>query len=96
MMIVVAYDISRDDKRDRVAKLLLSMGLSRIQRSLYAGPGGTAKARDIARAVKSIIDEETDRVDILLVPDPAWRTRTTLGRGHQDDGKQLLPGIHVA
>ena len=93
--VVVAYDIRRDDVRDRVARLLLSMGLSRVQRSLYAGPGGLAKARDVARAVERLIDPETDRVDIIVVPDHAWRRRIGLGGGRAP-GSRLPPGVHLA
>ena len=94
-MVVVAYDIRRDDVRDRVAKLLLSMGFTRLQRSLYAGRGGLAKARDVARAVQSLIDPETDRVDILLVPDHAWSRRISLGEGRVP-GADQAPGVYLA
>ena len=86
MMILVAYDISRDDTRDRVAKKLLSMGYTRIQRSVYVARGGVAKARDTARMIQGLIDEDTDRVDIILVPDHNWRTHIRLGgrEKHED------------
>ena len=87
-VIVVAYDISRSDRRDRVAKLLFTMGLSRVERSLYVGRGGVAKARDIARAVERLIDPETDVVDILVVPDVYWRSRITVG-----GGRKRVPGL---
>jgi CRISPR-associated protein Cas2 len=97
VIIVVAYDISNTEKRDRAAKLLQSMGLSRVQRSVYAGRGGLAKARDVARALERLIDRSTDVVDILVVPDAYWRTRITLGAGRERvPGRAPPPGVQLA
>ena len=92
MIVIVAYDISDDYKRDKAAKTLLSMGFQRIQRSLYAAKGGREKARQAAAALSRIIDPETDRVDIILVHDHTWRTRITLGNG-RIPGTAPKPGV---
>lgn len=87
MMILVAYDISDTAKRDRVAKTLFSMGFERLQRSLYASKGGTAKARDVARALSRLIDPGRDVVDILVIPEHYWDARITVG-----NGRKRVPG----
>ncbi len=87
MIILVAYDITRSDKRDRVAKILQSMGLSRLQRSLYAGRGGIALARDIARVLEKIVDKATDVVDIVVLPENNWYNRIVVG-----SGRRRVPG----
>ncbi|WP_338248281.1 CRISPR-associated endonuclease Cas2 [Pyrodictium abyssi] len=97
VIILVAYDISDPGRRDRAAKLLQSMGLSRLQRSLYAGRGGAAKARDIARALERILDSETDVADILVLPDHAWSRRIEVGNGRaRVPGRARPPGVHIA
>lgn len=94
MMIIVAYDISKDDRRDAVAKTLFSMGFTRIQRSLYLGRGGLAKARDVARRLEELIDENTDVVDIILVPDHYMAKRIRVGKG-VPLGAKTTPSIRV-
>ncbi|AEM38370.1 CRISPR-associated protein Cas2 [Pyrolobus fumarii 1A] len=96
MIVIVAYDISDDYKRDRAAKLLLSMGFQRIQRSLYAARGGREKARQVAAALKRIIDPVTDRVDIILVHDHTWETRIVIGEGANIPGAKPKPGVTLA
>ncbi len=80
-VVIVAYDISDDYKRDKVAKLLFSMGFERVQRSLYAARGGVEKARQVAAAIARLIDHETDRVDVIVVPEHYWRARLVVGNG---------------
>ncbi len=95
MYVIVAYDISDDYRRDRAAKLLLSMGYQRIQRSLYIAKGGAEKARRTAAALKRLINPDTDKIHILIVPDYTWQTRIEIGEG-EPPGTQPKPGIHLA
>ena len=96
-MIIVAYDIHDSDRRDRAAKLLFSMGFTRIQRSLYAGRGGLARARDVARALSRIIDLSRDVVDIVLVPEHYWSSRIEVGGGRaRVPGRAPSPSIRFA
>lgn len=66
MIVIVAYDISREEVRRRLRKFLARMGLSIINRSVYAGVGGRKLAERIAEKVKGII-EEGDHVFIIVV-----------------------------
>lgn len=96
MIVLVAYDISDDYKRDKAAKTLLSMGFQRIQRSLYAARGGREKARQAAAALRRLIDPHTDRVDIVVLQEHEWRTRITIGEGANIPGTGPKPGVTLA
>ena len=77
--VVVAYDISSNEVRQRVAEWLLARGFTRIQRSLYVARGGVALARDVARFVSRLIDPERDVVHIIVVGDHEWDRRIVVG-----------------
>ncbi len=95
-LVIVAYDISDTARRDRAAKTLFSMGFTRMQRSLYIARGGTAKARDAARALSRIIDHERDVVDIIVVPDHYWAARIIVGRGRERvPGRAPSPHLRI-
>jgi len=47
--VVVVYDISDDAKRYRLASRLKALGLSRIQRSAFAGRLDSSRLRDLYR-----------------------------------------------
>lgn len=79
MRIVVAYDISDNDIRQRVAQWLLSQGFTRVQRSVYVGRGGLARARDVERFVSKLVDRSRDVVHIFVVQDVEWEKRIVVG-----------------
>ncbi len=89
-VVIVAYDISDNYTRDKVAKLLFSMGFERVQRSLYAARGGSEKARQVAAAIARLIDPGSDRVDIIVVPEHYWRARMIVGGG--EPPRERRPG----
>lgn len=66
MIVVVAYDISREEVRGRLRRFLARMGLSIINRSVYAGVGGVRLAKRIAEKAKEIIEGD-DNVFIIVV-----------------------------
>ena len=66
MIVIVAYDISREEVRGRLRRFLARMGLSIINRSVYAGVGGRKLAERIAEKAKEIV-EESDHVFIIIV-----------------------------
>ena len=66
MIVIVAYDISREEVRGRLRRFLAKLGLSIINRSVYAGVGGRKLAERIAGRAKEII-EESDHVFIIVV-----------------------------
>ena len=66
MIVIVTYDISREDVRRKLRRYLARMGLSIVNRSVYAGVGGMRLAKRIAEKTKEIIDED-DHVFIIVV-----------------------------
>ncbi len=78
--LVVFYDISDDKRRQRVARLLQSLGLIRVQRSVFIGKGGFAKAKDVVRAALRLIDRSTDSVAAVVVPEDYGRRILVAGR----------------
>jgi len=66
VIVIVAYDITREEVRGRLRRFLASMGLSIVNRSVYAGVGGMRLAKRIAEKAKEII-EGNDHVFIIIV-----------------------------
>ncbi len=79
MFIVVFYDISSDKRRMMVAEKLKSLGLVRIQRSVFMGRGGSLKAREVVRAVKRLIDPNKDSLVVVTIPDNYVRKMMVVG-----------------
>ncbi|MEM0093323.1 MAG: CRISPR-associated endonuclease Cas2 [Thermofilum sp.] len=79
MRLVVIYDISDDSARERVARKLKLLGLTRVQRSAFVGVGGVARAKDAARAVQPLIEPATDSVIVLAVPSISLKRALVLG-----------------
>jgi len=78
-MVLVAYDISNDAVRSLVARRLLAMGFSRIQRSVFVRRGSYAVARDVARLLARLVDPSSDRVHVIVVQDRDWGSRIVIG-----------------
>ncbi len=93
MRVLVIYDVSDDDKRRRLAKALESLGLSRIQRSAFAGEMPAARIRDVERMAGRIIDPRSDVVHIVPLAERDWRARRVLGVPVWGD--QLAGGLLV-
>jgi len=66
VIVIVAYDISREEVRGRLRRFLARMGLSIVNRSVYAGVGGVRLARRIAEKAEELIEED-DHVFIIVV-----------------------------
>ena len=93
--VLVIYDISDDSKRLRVARTLEAWGLSRIQRSAFVGVLQRARAADLARRLRRLIDEDRDVLHILAIDGREWERAIVLGRPYNSrgglvDGVQLL------
>jgi len=85
-VILVAYDISDDGKRQKLANELLRMGFTRVQRSVYIARTGYRGLRErAARAAARRIDPETDSVLILTVPE--WSLESAIRIGLQEGGE---------
>jgi CRISPR-associated protein Cas2 len=66
--VLVAYDISDNQRRLEAAERLKGMGFVRLQKSLYIARGGAALAKDAYRALMRVIDRSTDSVFVAVVP----------------------------
>lgn len=82
VIVIVAYDISSEKKRSRLRRYLQRLGLSRVNRSVYAGTGTSTTAKLVADRVSKII-EEGDSVFIIVVREDEYqRAHVFEGRDH--------------
>lgn len=78
MFVIVSYDITDDRRRIEIMNRLKSMGFVRVQRSLYVARGGSALAKDTARAISRLMGKE-DSVVILVVDNQTLSNAIKLG-----------------
>jgi CRISPR-associated endonuclease Cas2 len=71
MYVIVAFDVSDEGVRGVMRRFLRSLGLSMVNRSVYAGVGGQNIAERIAEKSKEII-EVRDHVFIILVQESEY------------------------
>ncbi len=79
MIVIVAYDIGDERRRGRLRRYLRRLGLSRVNRSVYAGPGTATTAKLVAEKAKGIVGEG-DSVFIIVVREDEYQ------RAHVFDG----------
>ncbi|MEB3780788.1 MAG: CRISPR-associated endonuclease Cas2 [Desulfurococcales archaeon] len=86
VVFIVAYDISDDERRLRMMRALLTLGYSRLQRSVYIYRRGFEAIRKatIERAAR-IIDPTSDSLLIIPVPDNMVSSIIKLGLHRWDD-----------
>ena len=80
MVVIVAYDISREEVRGRVRRFLRNMGLSMVNRSVYAGVGGERQAKKIAERLKKLL-EENDNAFIIVVNEETYNRAYIVTQG---------------
>lgn len=93
MIVIVAYDISREEVRGKLRRFLARMGLSMLNRSVYAGVGGMRLAKRIAEKAEKIL-EENDNVFIIVVREQEYLgayTVTSMGVEKIEDKHFELP-----
>ncbi len=85
--LLVVYDVSDNGKRSRLAKELKRFGLSRIQRSAFAGEVDQQRFKDLCRACSTLVDEDTDVVHVIQLGLRDWERRVVIGveGGGEDD-----------
>ena len=69
---IVAYDIGDEKRRGKLRRYLRRLGLSMVNRSVYAGPGTATTARLVADKVKKLV-EEGDSVFIIVVREDEYQ-----------------------
>jgi CRISPR-associated protein Cas2 len=80
VIVIVAYDIGSEERRGRLRRYLRRLGLSRVNRSVYAGPGTATTARLVAEKAKKLVDEG-DSVFIIVVREDEYQ------RAHVFEGR---------
>lgn len=71
-MVIVAYDIGDEERRGKLRRYLRRLGLARVNRSVYAGPGTSSTARLVAERAKKLV-EESDSVFIIVVREDEYQ-----------------------
>ncbi|MEJ2776304.1 CRISPR-associated endonuclease Cas2 [Sulfolobaceae archaeon RB850M] len=79
MWILVVYDISENEKRNKVAKELLRLGLSRIQRSAFVGDIDSQRYKDLVRICSKLVDGKDDVLHIIPLGLRDWERRVVIG-----------------
>ncbi|MEM3943502.1 MAG: CRISPR-associated endonuclease Cas2 [Thermofilum sp.] len=79
MRVVVVYDISDDAKRFRLADQLKALGLSRIQRSAFAGRLDSSRLRDLYRLCERYAGEE-DVIHVFTLCGYDWSQARAFGK----------------
>ena len=79
MRYVIAYDISRDDVRSRVAAVLASWG-DRIQRSVFECTLDPEELAEVVAQVAAVIDVRTDSIHAVPVCANCQDGRQVLGQ----------------
>ncbi len=82
MIVIVAYDIGDEKRRGRLRRYLRRLGLSRVNRSVYAGPGTATTARLVAEKAKGIVDEGDSLFIIVVREDEYQRAHVFEGRDY--------------
>jgi len=77
---LVVYDIGDNLDRQRLADDLFRLGLTRIQRSAFAGELDPQRLKDLQRAVKRYVKKETDVIHIFTLGLRDWERRVVIGR----------------
>jgi len=78
--VLVVYDISDDAKRLRLAERLKALGLSRIQRSAFAGRLDSSRLRDLYRLCERFAADEGDVIHVFTLCGYDWSRARAFGR----------------
>ncbi|MEM1680305.1 MAG: CRISPR-associated endonuclease Cas2 [Sulfolobales archaeon] len=71
MYVIVAFDASEERVRGRLRRFLRSLGLSMVNRSVYAGVGGQSIVEKIREKAGDLVGER-DSVFIVLVQEQEY------------------------
>ncbi len=78
--ILVVYDIGDNADRQKLADDLFRLGLTRIQRSAFAGELDTQRLKDLQRIAGKYIKKESDVIHIFTLGLRDWEKRIVIGR----------------
>ncbi len=80
--VLVAYDID-DAKRVKLADRLKGLGLSRIQRSAFAGNLDSQRLKDLYRLCERFATDPRDVIHVFLLCGYDWSRRKAFGSYHK-------------
>jgi len=90
MYIVVAYDVSEDQVRNKVAETLAAYGLQRIQRSVFAGRLPPALVKELAEKLRRVTRGANADVIIIRVDKRALDSAVRIGPAQPREGNVHL------
>lgn len=79
---VVAYDIGDEKRRAGLRRYLRRLGMSRVNRSVYAGPGTATTAKLVAEKARKLVDEGDSVFIIVVREDEYQRAHVFEGRNY--------------
>jgi len=77
--VLVVYDIDDDAKRAKLADRLKALGLSRIQRSAFAGELDSQRLRDLYRLCERAATDPRDVIHVFLLCGYDWSRGRAFG-----------------
>lgn len=92
MYVVIAYDIGRDDVREKVRRLLWRYGLCPISKSVYAGRLTWSRVAIICEQLSRLVSEG-DSVVAVPVQDSDFRKALAVTRGkvwYRSEGMDVI------
>lgn len=64
MKVLILYDISNNKIRNKIVKLLIDMGLTRVQLSVFLGETSCEKLDEFMKETSSFVNLKTDSIHI--------------------------------
>lgn len=92
MHVVIAYDIQRNDVREKVRRLLWRYGLCPISNSVYAGRLTWSKVNILCEQLSRLVGEG-DSIVAIPVQDPDFRRTLAVTRGkiwYRSEGRDVI------
>jgi CRISPR-associated protein Cas2 len=81
--VLVVYDIDDDAKRAKLADRLKGLGLSRIQRSAFAGNLDSQRLKDLYRLCERFATDPRDVIHVFLLCGYDWSRGKAFGSYHE-------------
>jgi CRISPR-associated protein Cas2 len=81
MMCLVIYDITNDKRRNKLAMMLKTFGLVRIQYSAFRGELNSNDRMVMAKKVDQFVEEEEDSIFIIPLCDRCIGTAQVISKG---------------
>jgi len=79
LRLLVIYDISSNEQRLKLAEDLKRLGLTRIQRSAFAGVIDSSRMKDLIRICKLRASSDRDVIHIIQLCDYDWKKVSVIG-----------------